>query len=150
MRLDEATRPYQFALRTDYLAALLRAATGLVLMGVALRTRRPGGLPGQTRGSDAIFVRAFYARHGGTAPEPHWLRATRWLPPCLYLRSARRWWRPSGSSGRESFSLFFWGDLYMSHGQNTRRPLYPGGVRFCITHAKTMENDKVSPKNDNP
>ena len=39
---------------------------------------------------------------------------------------------------------------YMSHGQNTRRPLYQGGVRFCVTHAKTMENDKVSPKNDNP
>ena len=40
--------------------------------------------------------------------------------------------------------------LHMSHGQNTRRPLYQGGERFCITHAKTMENDKVSPKNDNP
>ena len=39
---------------------------------------------------------------------------------------------------------------HVSHGQNTRRPLYQGGVRFCITHAKTMENDKVSPKNDNP
>ena len=38
----------------------------------------------------------------------------------------------------------------MSHGQNTRRPLYQGGVRFCITHAKTMQNDKVSPKNGNP
>ena len=41
------------------------------------------------------------------------------------------------------------GIIYMSHGQNTRRPLYQGGVRFCITHAKTMQNDKVSPKNDN-
>ena len=40
--------------------------------------------------------------------------------------------------------------IYMSHGQNTRRPLYQGGVRFCITHATTMQNDKVSPKNDNP
>ena len=36
----------------------------------------------------------------------------------------------------------------MSHGQNTRRPLYQDGARFWVTHPKTMENDEVSPKND--
>ena len=34
-------------------------------------------------------------------------RATRWLPPCLVVRSTRRWWQPP-SSGRESFLLLSW------------------------------------------
>ena len=55
----------------------------------------------------------------------------------------------SGGGGGGEVVIFIY-CIYMSHGQNTRRPLYQGGVRFCITHAKTVENDKVSPKNDNP